>query len=79
MRRFDMIEKGWEYKTEGYTIKKGYSRKAITHTGFSVLDRYADVQHWTVYPDNEPYRMYHFHTLREAKAFIIGRDMAVTS
>lgn len=73
-RAFEMVEKGWEYKTAGYSIKKGYSRKAITHTGHPTLDRYADVQHWTVYPENEPYRIYQFHTLREAKAFIIGRD-----
>ena len=74
MRAFEMVEKGWEYRTEGYSIKKGYSRLAVTHTGFSSLDRYADIQHWTVYPENEN-RIYQFHTLREAKAFIIGRDM----
>lgn len=73
MRKFEMVEKGWEYKTEGYILKKGYSRKAVTHCGFSVLDRYADVQHWTVYPENEN-RLYQFHTLREAKAFIVKRD-----
>lgn len=72
-RTFEMVEKGWEYKTVGYTIRKGYSKKAITHTGFSTLDRYADVQHWTVYSETEN-TIYQFHTLKEAKAFIINRD-----
>lgn len=72
-RKFEIVEKGWEYKTEGYSIKKGYSKKAVTHTGFSTLDRYANTQHWSVYPENEN-TIYQFRTLKEAKAFIIGRD-----
>lgn len=72
-RVFEMVEKGWEYKTAGYKIKKGYTKKAITHTGFATLDRYADVQHWTVYPETGN-TIYQFHTLKEAKAFIISRD-----
>lgn len=72
-RTFEMVDKGYEYKTAGYTIRKGWSKKAVTHTGFCTLDRYATVQHWTVYPENEN-RIYQFHTLKEAKAFIISRD-----
>ena len=73
-RKYEMIEKGWEYKTEGYTLKKTYDRKAITHTGFSTLDRHALVQSWNVYPDNEAV-IYKFHTLKEAKDFINNKDM----
>jgi hypothetical protein len=72
-RTYEMIEKGWEYRTAGYTLRKGYDRKAVTHCGFSTLDRYADVQHWSVYPDDEQV-VYQFHTLAQAKAFITKRD-----
>ena len=68
-----MIDKGYEYQTEGYVLRKTYQRKAITHTGFSVLDRYAWVQSWNVYPIDEN-RIYSFHTLKQAKAFIIEKD-----
>ena len=71
--KFEMVEKGWEYKTEGYIIKKGYDKKALTHTGFSTLDRYGWVQHWNVYPENEN-RVYQFHTLKDAKNFIINKE-----
>lgn len=72
-RVFEMIEKGYEYRTDGYVIKKVYQRKAITNTGFSTLNRYANIASWHVYPDNE-YVMYEFHTLKEAKEFIIKKD-----
>ena len=72
-RTFEMVEKGYEYKTNGYTLKKGWYRKNLTNTGHITLDRYGWVQQWTVYPENEN-RIYQFHTLKEAKAFIISRD-----
>ena len=72
-RKFEMVEKGWEYRTDGYTIKKSYVRKAVTNTGFATLNRYADVQQWSVYPDNEN-MIYVFGTLAKAKEFIVGRD-----
>lgn len=72
-RRFEMVEKGWEYKTNGYVIKKGYDRVATTNTGFSVLDRYGWKRKWSVYPDREK-RIYSFSTLKEAKDFVIAQD-----
>jgi len=73
MRKFEMIEKGYEYATEGYSIKKSYVRKAVTNTGYSVLDKYGWVQEWRVYPVDEN-TIYVFRTLKEAKEFILKRD-----
>ena len=72
-RKFEMVEKGWEYRTDGYTIKKGYERKCVLRTVFNVKNRYADVRYWTVYP-NEGNTIYKFSKLSDAKAFIISRD-----
>ena len=75
-RKFIMVEKGWEYRTDGYTIKKGYDRKAITHTGYSTLDRYGWIRKWKVYPDEKKV-IYTFKTLKEAKQFISNKDREV--
>ena len=37
------------------------------------MDRWADVQEWHVYPDDENV-IYIFHTLAKAKAFCISRE-----
>ena len=71
--KFEMIEKGFEYATAGYRIKKSYRRVAKTHCGFSTLDRYGWEQEWNVYPENERI-IYSFHTLKEAKAFIENKE-----
>lgn len=72
-RKFEMVEKGWEYRTDGYKIKKGYDRKCVTNVGFITLNRYAYVRYWAVYPNNEN-TIYKFSKLSDAKAFIISRD-----
>lgn len=72
-RTFEMVEKGWEYRTDGYTIKKGYDRVNLTHTGHCTLDRYGWKQKWTVYSDKDNC-LYVFHTLKEAKQYIIDKE-----
>ena len=72
-RKFEMVEKGWEYKTDGYVIKKGYEKKRVLRTAFGVMDRWADVRYWMVYP-NDSNTIYKFSKLSDAKAFIVSRD-----
>ena len=74
-RTFEMVEKSWEYRTDGYIIKKGYDRVNRTRTGHCTLDRYGWEQTWTVYPDpDKDNRIYIFHTLKEAKQYIIDKE-----
>lgn len=73
-RTFEMVEKGWEYKTEGYTIKKGWERVNLTNTGHCTLDRYGDRQYWMIYPDDKTQPLRKVHTLREAKQYIIDKE-----
>ena len=73
-RKYEMVDKGYEYRTEGFTIKKSYVRQALTHTGFCTLDRYGWVQKWTIYPDDRTQPLRTYHTLKEAKAYINGLD-----
>lgn len=73
MMKFEMIEKGYEYRAEGYTLKKTYVRRRVLRTSFGCMDRWADVQEWHVYPDDENV-IYIFHTLAKAKAFCISRE-----
>ena len=73
-RTFEIIEKGYEYKTEGYTIKKGQHREIKVNTGFVTLNSYKWVSDWTVFPEDGKHIIYRFHTLKQAKDFIIGRD-----
>ena len=72
-RQYDMVEKGYEYRTDGYTVKKTWQRKAVTNTGFSTLNRYANVAVWNVYPDDENV-VYAFRHLNDAKNFIENRS-----
>ena len=73
MRKFEMIDKGFEYATEGYRIKKHYTRKALNNTGFSTLNRYGYVAEWCVYPESE-HKIYVFRKLADAKKFILNRE-----
>ena len=73
-RTFTMIEKGQEYMTEGYTIRKVYERVNKTNCGHSVLDRYGYQARWVVYQDGEP-RCNSFAHLKDAKQFILKRDL----
>ena len=77
-RKFEMIEKGYKYTTEGYTLEARWEKVNLTHCGFTTLDRYGDRKFWKVFPDNE-YRIYSFKTLQEAKNFIINRDKGETA
>lgn len=69
--KFEMIEKGWHYATVdgNINIKKSYRRECVLKTAFNCNNRYADVQHWTVYGLKEN-RIYSFHTLKEAQQFV---------
>lgn len=73
-RRFEMIEAGYEYRTEGYTIRKGCERVNLTHTGHITLDRYGDRTYWMIYPDDEKQPLRKVHTLKEAKQYIIDKE-----
>ncbi len=73
-RIFTMVEKGWEYRTDGYTIKKGWERVNLTNTGHITLDRYGDRQYWVIYPDDAKQPLIKVHTLREAKQYIVNND-----
>ena len=75
IRKFEMVEKGWEYRTDGYTIKKGYKHINLTNTGHPTLDRYGWEQYWMVYPDDKVKPLHSFHTLKEAKQFIVDQEV----
>ena len=72
-RTFEMIQKGYEYATEGYTISKFYDLVNTTNCGHSVLDHYRRVARWIVHQDGEP-RCWTFPHLADAKRFILTRD-----
>lgn len=72
--KFEMVDKGYEYKVEGMdvTLKKKWRRVAVTHTGHVTLDRYADKSFWYVYGLDDNI-IYEFHKLADAKAFVISK------
>ena len=73
MIKFEMIEKGNEYKVKDLDIRicKSWARVNLTHCGFSTLDRYGWKANWNVYGFGNMVHV--FGTLNEAKAWIRER------
>ena len=69
-RKFEMVEKGWEYKVVGtdIQIKKSYQRKRQHKCEYSTLDSYKDVAVWSVYGLDKT--IYQFGQLKNAKKFV---------